>query len=240
MSVFKIVSDIVRRQFLSGVLVVVPLILTYVVLRFLFDVVDGILLPVVEKLLGYTIPGLGIIATLLIILLTGFFTRSLLGGTLYKYGDQIMARIPIIRIIYMAAKQLIEAITRPQIKSFKEVVMIEYPRRGLYAIGFATSRIKYIDDVFGKKKLVGVFVPSTPTPVTGLVIFAPEDEIMPVDMSVEEAMKLLVSGGIVAPPAFRDNDRISVYEVAADTGDANEVEEVEEAGEELEERHVTG
>lgn len=237
MSVFKIVGDIVRRQFLSGVLVVVPLILTYVVLRFLFEAVDGILLPVVEKLLGFTIPGFGIIATLLIILLTGLFTRSILGGTIYKHSDKIMARLPLIRIIYLAAKQLIEAITRPQVKSFKEVVMIEYPRRGLYAIGFATAQIKYSDEHFGHRKLVGVFVPSTPTPITGLVIFVPEDEIMPVDITVEEAMKLLVSGGIVAPSVFRDQTGISVYQHASGIQKTNENIETQE---QPEERNVTG
>jgi len=219
MSVYKIVGDIVRRQFLSGVLVVVPLILTYVVLRFLFEVVDGVLLPIVEKILGYNVPGLGIITTLLIILLTGFFTRSLLGGSIYKRGDLLLTRIPIIRIIYLAAKQLIQAISMPNINSFKEVVLIEYPRRGLYVIGFATSRIRFDDNKIGNQKLVGIFVPSTPTPVTGLVVFAPEDDIKKVDLSVEEALKLLVSGGIVAPSSFGgDNkkERIEVYSEGVD------------------------
>ncbi len=214
MNVAKIVGDIIRRQFLSGVLVVVPLILTYVVLRFLFEAVDGILLPVVEKVLGYNVPGLGIITTLLIILLTGFFTRSLLGGTIYKRGDRVLTKIPIIRIIYLAAKQLIQAISMPTVNSFKEVVMIEYPRRGLFIIGFATARVKYANDRIGQQKLIGVFIPSTPMPASGFVIFAPENEIMKVNLSVEEALKMLVSGGIVAPPTFGDNEkkeRIEVY-----------------------------
>ncbi len=203
MSVLKIVNDIIRRQFVSGVLVVVPLILTYVVLRFLFEAIDGILLPLIMQLFGYAIPGLGIIATLLIILLTGFFIRNIVGATLYKHGDRILARIPLIRVIYLAAKQLIEAISMPQVKAFKEVVMIEYPRRGLYVIGFATSRTRRIKDGVIEKELVGVFVPSTPTPVSGFVVFVPEDEVMPLDISVEEAIKLLVSGGIVTPPMIR-------------------------------------
>ena len=214
MSIYKIVGDIIRRQFLSGVLVVVPLILTYVVLRFLFYAVDGILLPIAEKILGYNVPGLGIITTLLIILLTGFFTRSLIGSSLYKRGDRLLVRIPIIRIVYLAAKQLIQAISMPTVKSFKEVVMVEYPRHGLYVIGFATSRVKFSGNGIINRKLVGVFIPSTPTPVSGIVIFVPEEEIVKVDMSVEEALKLLVSGGIVAPKQFieRENrERMEVY-----------------------------
>jgi uncharacterized membrane protein len=220
MSVLKIVKDIIRRQFVSGVLVVVPLILTYVVLRFLFEAIDGILLPIIFHMFGYTIPGLGIIATLLIILLTGFFTRSIVGATLYKHGDRILARIPLIRVVYLAAKQLIEAITRPQIKSFKEVVMIEYPRRELYIIGFATSKTRLIKDGSVEQKLVGVFVPSTPTPVSGFVVFVPEDEVTPLQISVEEAIKLLVSGGIVTPPLMTESDESKAY---AETGERHAV-----------------
>jgi uncharacterized membrane protein len=202
MSVFKIVRDIIRRQFLSGVLVVVPLILTYVVLMFLFESVDGILSPLVQKVFGYSIPGLGIITTILIILLTGFFTRSLIGATLYKHGDKLLARTPVIRIFYLAAKQLVEAVSVPDIKAFKDVVMIEYPRRDLYAIGFATARIRYQDESSGSKRLTGVFVPSTPTPISGFVIFVPDDEIIRLNMTVEETIKLLVSGGIVSPQSI--------------------------------------
>jgi uncharacterized membrane protein len=208
MSVLKIVKDILRRQFVSGVLVVVPLILTYVVLRFLFEAIDGILLPIIIHMFGYTIPGLGIIATLLIILLTGFFIRSIVGATLYKHGDRILARIPLIRVVYLAAKQLIEAITRPQIKSFKEVVMIEYPRRGLYIIGFATAKTRCVSDGGVEQTLVGVFVPSTPTPVSGFVVFVPEDEVTPLQITVEEAIKMLVSGGIVTPSLIRTSGNI--------------------------------
>ncbi len=142
MKVFQLFRDILRRQFLAGVLVVVPLIITYIVLRFLFESVDGILSPLIDKLIGHEIPGLGIVATLLIILLAGFFTRNVIGATLIKYGEKALSNTPIIRIFYLAAKQLIEAVTVPNIKTFKEVVMIEYPRRGMYAVGFATTKIK--------------------------------------------------------------------------------------------------
>jgi uncharacterized membrane protein len=203
MSVFKVVRDIVRRQFLSGVLIVVPLILTYVVLRFLFESVDGVLSPLAERILGYTIPGLGIAITILIIILAGFLTRNIIGATLYKHGDKLLARTPIIRVFYLAAKQLVEAVTIPDLKTFKEVVTIEYPRRGLYVIGFATSRIETTDIKEGPQRMVGVFVPSTPTPVSGFVVFVPEKEVIPLNISVEEAVKLLVSGGIVAPPSLK-------------------------------------
>lgn len=200
MSIVQVIKDIIRRQFLSGVLVVVPLILTYVVLRFLFETIDGILSPLVEHAFGYHIPGLGIFTTILLILLTGFITRNYLGDKIYKLGDRMLARTPIIRIFYLAAKQLIEAFTIPNIKSFKEVVLIEYPRTSCYAMGFATTRIR-IDSV-SQRILIGVFVPSTPTPVTGIVVFVPEDDVRHVNLTIEEGIKLIVSGGIVTPDAL--------------------------------------
>ena len=204
--------DIIKRQFLSGVLVVVPLILTYLVLRFLFETVDGILSPLIFKLLGYSIPGLGIIATVLIILLMGIVTRNLVGAKLYGYGDKMLTKTPLIRIIYSAAKQLIEAVSVPNIKTFKEVVMIEYPRHGLYAVGFATAKIKFQGGKNGDKKLVGVFIPSTPTPMTGIVVFIAEEDVICMDITVEEGIKLIVSGGIVSPQTINLHARRTIGE----------------------------
>lgn len=202
MSILRIIRDILRRQFLAGVLVVVPLILTYVVLRFLFEALDGILSPLLFKLLGIHIPGLGILATLLIIFLVGVFTTNVVGSTLVKYWDKLLARTPVIRVFYLAAKQLIEAVTVPNIKAFKEVVMIEYPRKGIFVIGFATTHIKFITADKGEQRLIGVYIPSTPTPMTGAIVFVPEEEVVSLDMAVEDGIKLIVSGGIVAPPSI--------------------------------------
>jgi uncharacterized membrane protein len=213
MRIFRIIRDIIRRQFLSGVLVVVPLIITYVVLRFLFESVDGILSPLITSLLHREIPGLGIIATILIILLAGFLTRNVIGATLIRYGDKVLTRMPIIRIFYLAAKQLIEAVTVPNIKAFKEVVMVEYPRRGIYAMGFATTKMRFDCENDKVQKLVGVFIPSTPTPMTGIVIFVPEGDVISIKLTVEEGVKLLVSGGIVSPESICRTDKSALGEV---------------------------
>lgn len=203
-SIFKLAKDVLRRQFLSGMLVVVPLILTYVVLRFLFETIDGILSPYIEKFLNYSIPGLGIIATILIIILTGFFVRSIVGASIYKHGDNLLTKLPIVRIFYLAAKKLIEAMALPGSKAFREVVMFEYPRRGIWVVGFLTSKIKFVNGSENQQmELVGVFVPSTPTPISGFVIFAPREDVVTLDMTVEAGLKLLVSGGIIAPPVIK-------------------------------------
>ena len=213
-SIFKMAKDVLRRQFLSGMLVVIPLILTYVVLRFLFETIDGILSPYIVKFLGYSIPGLGIIFTILIIILTGFFVRSIIGASIYKYGDNLLTKLPIVRIFYLAAKKLIEALAQPSNEAFKEVVMFEYPRRGTWIIGFLTSKIKFVNETENNQlELVGVFVPSTPTPVSGLVIFAPREDIMTLDITVEEGLKLIVSGGIVAPSVIKKRIQKSRTEV---------------------------
>jgi len=193
----SIVSAI-KRYFLSGVLVVVPIILTYIVLKFLFVAVDSILQPIIHRALGYYVPGLGVFTTFLIIILAGVLTRNFLGARLYRTGDRMLVRMPIIRPIYSAAKQLLEAITVPSTRSFKEVALVEYPRRGAYALCFICNRIDL--EINGEiRKFASVFVPSTPTPVSGMVIMVPADEVKIVNMTVEEGIKFLVSGGVASP-----------------------------------------
>ncbi len=198
MSLVNKVLGSLRLHFLSGVLVVVPIILTYIVLKFLFESLDGILQPILERVLGYSIYGLGVFTTILLIILAGILTRNFIGARLYKVGDRILVRMPIIRPIYSAAKQLLEAVTMPTMDSFKEVALVEYPRRGAFALGFISNRIK-IDSGGSLKKYVSVFVPSTPTPVSGMVIVLPEEDVHPVQMTIEEGVKFLVSGGVASP-----------------------------------------
>ena len=188
----------IKNHFLSGVLVVVPLILTYIVLRFLFESVDSLLQPVLFRVLGYYIPGLGVVTTLLLILLAGLLTRSIIGSRLHAFGESILVRVPLIRPVYSAAKQVLEAITRPNVEAFKEVVLVEYPRRGSFQIGFLSSRIT-ISAETDTRQCVSVFVPSTPTPVTGNVVIVPLSDIHRIDLSVEDGVKFLVSAGVSAP-----------------------------------------
>ena len=191
-------AAILKKYFISGVLVVVPIILTYIVLKFLFETVDGILQPFIHHLLGYYIPGLGIFSTLLIIILAGVLTRNVLGAWIYRRGDSVLTRLPIIRPIYSSAKQLLEAIAAPSMSSFKEVTLIEYPRKGLHALGFISHRVEMsLNDEVSKYAVV--FIPSTPTPISGIVVIVPEKEAVTLNMTVEEGIKFLVSGGVASP-----------------------------------------
>ncbi|MFH1687805.1 MAG: DUF502 domain-containing protein [bacterium] len=202
MSVIHNVTASFKRYFVSGVLVVVPLILTYIVLKFLFEAVDGILQPVLHRILGYWVTGLGVLTTLLLIILAGVITRNFVGARMYRTGEKILSKVPIIRPIYSSAKQLLEAVAQPSMDSFKAVVLIEYPRRGAFALSFLSNRISL--DVGGEvRSFVSVFIPSTPTPISGIVVLVPEDEATILDMTVEEGVKFLVSGGVASPKLIK-------------------------------------
>ena len=201
-------TGLLKRYFVSGVLVVVPLILTYLVLKFLFETIDGILQPVIHKLLGYFVPGLGIVVTLLIIFLAGILSRNYVGTRIYKIGERILSKLPIIRPIYSSAKQLLESVTGPSVKSFKEVALVEYPRKGSWVIGFISN---HFEIAMNEKKInhISVFVPSTPTPVSGMVVILPVEDVYPIDMTIEEGIKFLVSGGVAAPGMIKTKNKLS-------------------------------
>lgn len=188
---------------MSGVLVAVPFILTFIVLRFLFEAVDGILEPYLHDLLGYYRTGLGLATTLLVILLAGILTRNLIGNRLYRIGDRWLTRVPLIRLIYSASKQLLEAITGQDSSSFKEVALIEYPRKGLYSLCFVSQRIK-IEMKGISREYATCFVASTPTPISGMTVIVPSEDVIPVKMTVEEGIKFLVSGGVASPSIIKN------------------------------------
>ncbi len=187
-----------KRYFLSGILVTVPLIITYQILKFLLESIDGILSPLVLKALGYTIPGLGIVVLLLIILLVGVLTRGVLGRQFINSWERFLIRVPLVRTIYVASKQLLTSIAEPRELTYQRVVLIPYPRKDIYCFAFAGSKVE-LDKAESPGDYVAVFVPSTPTPFTGFTVLVKKEEVVPIDISVEEAVRFVVSGGIVSP-----------------------------------------
>lgn len=186
-----------KQYLVSGVLVIVPLIITFVVLRFLLSSVDGILSPLLVRYLGHDIPGLGILIVLVMIVFTGILTQAVLGRQLVNLWDRLLSRVPLVRTVHVASKQLLQSVTDPRENLFQRVVIIAYPRPGMYVFAFATSEVKL--DNFSENPYVAVFVPSTPTPFTGFTVIVKKEEVYPTTMSVEEAIKFIVSGGIVRP-----------------------------------------
>jgi len=188
----------IRRQFLSGLLVIVPIILTFIVLRFLFRTVDSLLSPLIIKIIQVDIPGLGILATIIIIFIAGILYTLFGRSRLYSIWELFFIKTPLVKTIYSASKQLMLAITRPDKKAFQQVVLVEYPRKGVYNLGFVANRIEsHLKEK--PSELIVVFIPTPPTPFSGFVALFAKDEVIPLDLSVEESIKFFVSGGIASP-----------------------------------------
>jgi len=198
MSILGYIRSGIKRYFLSGILVIVPLIITYVVLRFFLSSIDGILSPLLVRYLGYDIPGLGIIITIAIIFLAGILTRGVLGRGAVSLWERFLNSLPLVRTIYTAAKQLLISVAEPKESMFQRVVIIPYPRLGMYSLAFAANEVT-LDRQGLSGDYVAVFIPSTPTPFTGYMLMVKKDEVYPTTMNVEEAVKFIVSGGIVVP-----------------------------------------
>ena len=196
----------IRRRFISGLLVVVPLVVTYLVLKFLFQTIDGVLAPLVVAIYGKPIPGVGLLATLLLVMLAGWVATGVAGGRIIRIWEGWLIRIPLIRIVYGAAKQFLESISASDGVSFKQVGLIEYPRQGLYSLCFLAGRLP-VTRRDQPEDRISVFIPSTPTPFTGFVVMVPPDDVTPLDITIEDAVKMLVSGGIVVPESLQPSAR---------------------------------
>jgi uncharacterized membrane protein len=198
MSILSYIKSSIKRYFLSGILVIVPLIITYVVLRFFLSAIDGILSPLLIRYLGYDIPGLGIVITVAIVFIAGILTRGVLGRGAVSLWERFLSSLPLVRTIYTAAKQLLISVAEPKESMFQRVVIIPYPLLGMYCFAFAANEVT-LDNHGVIGDYVAVFMPSTPTPFTGYMLMVKKDEVFPTNISVEEAVKFIVSGGIVVP-----------------------------------------
>ncbi|MHA1600055.1 MAG: DUF502 domain-containing protein, partial [Alphaproteobacteria bacterium] len=195
-----------RNYFFAGVLVTAPISITiwitWEVLRF----VDNRVVPLVppawnpETYLPFGLPGLGVLVIVVFLTVVGFFTAGLLGRTLISLGERILDRMPVIRGVYSAVKQLVETVFKEQSRAFREVVLIQYPRPDSWAIGFVTGKAEAHIQQETPEETTTVFLPTTPNPTSGFLLFVPRKEVVPLAMSVEEGIKMVVSGGIVTPP----------------------------------------
>ena len=191
-----------RRYLIAGLVVWIPIWVTYVVLRFLINLLDGSLALIPhkyqpEQLLGHAIPGLGLILTILIVLLTGMLATNFLGHQIVAMWERLLARIPLIRSIYSAVKQVVQAFTQPSSGSFRKVLLVEYPRKGIWSVGFQTAN--HFSKAPQNGNMIPVFIPTTPNPTSGFLIIVPEQETIDLEISIEEAFKIIVSLGVVMP-----------------------------------------
>jgi len=190
--------QILRGTFGRGVVVMVPVVITVWVLNLLFGVIDGTLSPIYYQILGQQIPGLGFITLIVLILLVGALSRNLIGRTVGKLFERIIVAIPLARTIYSTMKDLVKNFQAgSKGKSFRQVVLVEYPREGLYTIGFVTNEIK-IQENSRVTDTVSVYILNPPNPTSGVLVLVPRNRLQVLDMSVEEGLKLVLSGGIVS------------------------------------------
>lgn len=195
-----------KKIFLTGLAVVIPAGLTIYILSFIIGMMDNLLriIPAEyhpDNFLLVHIPGLGAIITAVLIFICGLVTRSLLGNRLVRFGERLVGKIPFVRSIYGAIKRIADSLFTDTARSFKKVVLVEYPRRGIHSVGFVTGIPNgEIQKQIGQKGLcVGVFIPLALTPTTGFFIMVPQEELIELGMSVEEAFTLIISAGIVTP-----------------------------------------
>lgn len=200
-----------RRYIVAGLLVWVPLGVTLFILNLLVGIMDRtlLLLPPAyrpENLLGFNIPGLGIVLTMVVLIITGFLAANFVGRRLVHFWESVLQRIPLVRSIYSAAKNFTEVLFADSNQSFKKVLLIEYPRKGVYSLCFQTSTDLEEIQARTSDDLICVFVPTTPNPTSGFILMVPKNDVIELDMAVEAALKMVVSLGVVVPRwVKRDN-----------------------------------
>lgn len=212
-----------RAYFLTGILVTAPLGITTYLAWLLINFVDGTVKPLIpdkynpETYLPFSLPGLGILLVIAGVTLIGFLTAGFLGRALIRWGEWIVSKMPVIRSVYSATKQIFETVLAQKSNAFREAVLVEYPRRGIWAIAFITGQTEGEVQNLTEETTVNVFLPTTPNPTSGFLLFVPAKDLVKLTMSVEEAIKMVISGGIVTPPDRRPKHEQEIPRVAAHT-----------------------
>ncbi len=194
----------IRRYIIAGILVWLPIGVTIFLVRILIGLLDRTLVLIPQKyqpeeLLGFAIPGLGILLTIIILLVTGVLAANIVGRSMVGLWESMLERIPVVRSVYSGAKNFAEMVFSDSSQSFKKVLLIEYPRKGLYSLAFQTSSA--LGEVHGRtgEEVICTFVPTTPNPTSGFIIIVPRKDVIELDMEVDEALKMIISLGVVVP-----------------------------------------
>jgi uncharacterized membrane protein len=184
-----------RAQFVAGILIVVPVGASILILVWVFTVIDNILQPVIRAIFGHNIAGVGFGATVVLIYLAGVIARNIIGRRILNFGHSLISRVPIFRQLYAGIRQILESFAAPDKTGFMQVVLVEFPRVGMRSIGFVTNELK---ETTGEK-LVSVLIPTSPNPTSGFLQIVKEKDIIRTSLSVDEALKMIVSAGRMTP-----------------------------------------
>ena len=198
-----------RRYIVAGILVWLPIGVTIGLVWFLVGLMDKTLVLIPERyqpeqLIGFAIPGLGIVLTFIVLLTTGVLAANIVGRSMVGLWEKMLERIPVVRAVYSAAKNFTEIVFSDSSQSFKKVLLIEYPRKGLYGLAFQTSsELGEVQERTGEE-VICTFVPTTPNPTSGFIIIVPKKDVIMLDMDVDEALKMIISLGVIVPTWRRD------------------------------------
>lgn len=203
-----------RGSFFAGILVTVPIVLTVYLVWILVNSVDNMVASVLphqwnpNTYLPFDVPGLGLIIFFVAMVIIGAVTASFMGRFFHRRFERILNRLPVVRGIYSAIKQIMDTVFSQRSQAFREAVLVEYPRRGLWTIAFITGKTKGEVKNLHEDEIINIYVPTTPNPTSGFLLFVPKSEIIPLSMSVDEALKMVISTGIVTPTDRRlETDR---------------------------------
>ncbi len=195
-------KTLLKRYFLTGLLVIIPIWGTILILKTLFVSLDRILGDLLVQLVpSHYVPGLGILALIVLVFVTGLFATNFMGRQVVKWWEKCLDRVPLVRGIYSTLKSVMGIVSASEHASYNRVVMIQFPKNGHYCIAFVTGVTKGEMQDFAQEPLIHVYVPTSPNPTSGYFLLVPEHEVTSIDISVEEAMKLIVSGGLYSPSA---------------------------------------
>ncbi|MDI6731683.1 MAG: DUF502 domain-containing protein [Candidatus Margulisbacteria bacterium] len=186
--------------FFRGLITLLPLLVTIWLLYFMFTFLDSILGNVIYLFLGHPIPGVGFVVTIALIFLVGYFATYIFGAKLFQLGEELICRVPIVKNIYSAAKQINDVLfIHKGTDEFRRACLIEYPRKGIWSVGFVTSDAAEEIEAKVSEKMINIFIANTPTPATGFLVIVPAREVILLDMKIDDAFKYVVSGGVLKP-----------------------------------------
>ncbi|KKM08602.1 hypothetical protein SY88_23050 [Clostridiales bacterium PH28_bin88] len=188
-----------RKFFLTGIVVLLPLVVTIYVLVTTFRLMDGLLGGIIRVVVGHPLPGLGVLLTIGLVLLAGMVATNVIGKRLIAFMEHLVNRIPLVKSIYGATKQIIDAFSLQTSNAFQRVALVEYPRQGVYAVGFVTGNGMGEVQEKTAEEVINIFVPTTPNPTSGMLVLVPRKDVTFLEMSVEDGLKLIISGGVVTP-----------------------------------------
>ncbi|MBC6439906.1 MAG: DUF502 domain-containing protein [Rhodospirillales bacterium] len=199
-----------RNYFITGIIVVAPIALTIYLVTLVVGFIDESILPLLgerynpETYLPFAVPGIGVLIFVIAITLIGWIATGLVGRTVVRVGENLLDRMPVIRSVYSALKQIFETVLAQNSRAFRDVVLIPYPRQGCWAIGFVTGTTRgEVKDTI-QDEVVNVFLPTTPNPTSGYLLFLPKKDVIFLRMNVEQGIKLVISGGVVTPDVASD------------------------------------